>query len=126
MTLHTFQLEKDFKAFVLELLAGQKWHVHPMPEDTRHPGLPDISAAKMEVGEWWMELKCGSHMFTVHDKMSLKHPLTTQQKSWLGRRQSSLPEFAHDRCGRLVSFCTGPENAPHEYVPAAPIRLRQA
>lgn len=123
MTLHTFQLEKDFQTFTLELLTGDKWHVHPMPEDARHPGLPDISAARMDLGEWWMELKCGSRVLSVHDKMSLKHPLTAQQKWWLGRRQSSLPEFARDRCGVLVSFCTGPENSPIDYVAWVPIRM---
>lgn len=123
MSLHTFQLEKDFQTFVLGMLAHDKWHTHPMPEDTRHPGLPDISAARMDLGEWWMELKCGSRMLSVHDRMSLKHPLTAQQKWWLGRRQSSLPEFARNRCGVLVSFCTGPDNGPQDYVSWVPIGM---
>lgn len=119
MTLHTFQLEKNFQTFVLERFAAERWHTHPMPEDSRHPGLPDISAAKVQAGEYWLELKCGSRVLSVHDRMKLKHPLTSQQKWWLQRRQSSLPSFALNRCGVLVSFCT----AADDYVAWVPIAI---
>lgn len=119
MTLHTFQLEKDFQGFMLGRFAAETWHTHPMPEDTRHPGLPDISAAKMQAGEYWLELKCGSRVLSVHDRMKLKHPLTSQQKWWLGRRQASLPSFALNRCGVLVSFCTSTD----DYVAWVPIAM---
>jgi hypothetical protein len=104
VSLYTFQLEKDFQSWVMGLLAGQGWHAHPTTEDSRHPGFPDITAAHKDHGEWWLELKCGSRAFSVHDRIKLKHPLTAQQRFWLQRRAAS---GGGDRCGVLVSFCTG-------------------
>lgn len=121
MTLRTFQMEKDFQAWTIGTLAAQNWHVHPMHEDVHHPGLPDLSAANLGM-EFWLELKCGSRMFSVHDHLKLRHPLTSQQRFWLERRASTNADAT--RCGVLVSFCIGvigAEDESEDYVAWVPV-----
>jgi hypothetical protein len=119
MTDKYFTSESDFQKWVMESMATQDWDVQEHRGDDRYPGVPDLSGATCdpEITDVWAELKMPRKLFTVHDLLTLEHPLTAQQRFWLNRRQARSGTF----CGVLLPFRVGIKDEFLTYVSWVPV-----
>lgn len=116
-----WRLETEFQRSFCTLMIQQGWHVQPLSEDPKYPGIPDVNAAHPSPIELWAELKLAQRIHHVDETLHLDRRVIPQQASWLLRRV--VHSGYNTRCCVVVCYRVGVSDDYITYVSAVPVTV---